>query len=103
MARFETATIATIRRIDKALKHHSSTLQRIHDSGGVLEREVSRLISNRVRRLEAELQQIEADRLAMLEGLGRLGVNLNQSDAKIGRSLRRTLGVTRHDRKPESD
>lgn len=103
MHRFERDTVAAVRRLDRALKHHDATLRRLRDSGGALEQEAFSLISKRVRRLQAELVAVDVDRLALTEGLQRLGVSFGQSDAAIGRALRRLLGIERNDRKKLRD
>jgi DnaJ-domain-containing protein 1 len=98
MIRFDSATVAAVRRLDKVLAHHDSTIKRLHESGSLLEREAFHLLEKRLRRLQGELASVHADRIALIDGLRRLGVDVEQSDAAIGRALRRALGVPRHDR-----
>ena len=87
--------MAAIRRLDRVLRHHDSTLRALHESGTALEREAFSLLVKRLRRLQAELESVQVDRIALIAALERLGVNLEQTDATVGRSLRRILGVPR--------
>jgi len=92
---FANDTIKAIRRLDRVLKHHDATLRRLLGSSVALEKEAFSLLEKRMRRLQGYVLSAEADRMALREGLFRLGVNIEQPDAAIGRSLRRLLGAER--------
>jgi hypothetical protein len=101
LSKFYPSTLATVKRLDRVLRHHDSTVRLLEASSSALEREAFALITVRILKLQGELEAVQANRNALLEALARLGVDLEQSDATVGRALRRVLGVPRvHRKKP---
>ncbi len=100
--KFDPTLLTRVRRINRALEHHDSTLRAFRDSSSVLEGEAFTLMLNRVHRLQTESSAVNADRRALADALSRLGIDLEDSDAAVGRQLRRALGHHRTIRRPRA-